>query len=1055
MHNENERVKMRRRNPHKCYSKWILLFPCLFLMLFIGTAAYSQTTQTIKGVITSSSDQMPLPGATVLIKGTNNGATTNFEGEFSINATENDVLVVSYIGYLPKEVQVGAQTSFEISLDEDVEQLEEIVVVGYGEQKKKLVTGATAQVKGDDIANRTTTGVLDGLQGQTAGVTISNTSGQPGSSMKVNIRGVGTIGNSGPLYIVDGVQTGDISYLNSADIESIDVLKDAASAAIYGSQAANGVVLITTKSGSEGKTNISFDSYFGVMEPSRQIEMLNATEYAVIMNEAAINSGKAPYFTQDEINALGDGTDWIDEMIYNRPITQNYVLGINGGSKVSTYSLSLSHTGEEGIVGGPDVSEYNRTSFRINSDHKVFKDIVKVGQHLTFSYIDQNGISVGNQYNNTFRGAFNTSPLLPVYNAAGDFMHTDSSTVYRGGTWFNGESNPYASMVYNNQGENKTQKLLGNIYVEINPIKNLKFTSRFGLDYSVNKTRSYQPAYQLSIYAFRLYDQASQGMSENVAWTWDNFAQYDVTAAEKHNFSVMAGMTSYEYKGSFLNISNANLITSDLDHAYIDNTTNTDFTRLSFGGAPNDESMLLSYFGRVSYNYDEKYLLNATFRADGSSKFAKSNRWGYFPSISAGWVLSNEAMFDGMPDWISLLKLRASWGQVGNQNIAAWQYLAPISVGGANYYFGSEDFDASGNSVGSYPSRLANEDIIWETSEQTDIGLDARFLQGKLNATFDWYRKSTKDWLLEKPIYSTAGADAPFFNGGNVINQGIELGLIWQEERGDFSYNVAVNLTKNSNEVTDVPTEDGIVPGLQNMLYDNAGVFYHRARTGYPIGYFWGWETDGLFQNEGEVSSYTNGDGRVIQPNAKPGDLRYVDQNGDGVINDNDKVNLGDPNPDYTLSINFGFNYKNFDFSVQTYGVAGNQIVQSYRNHANGYSNYTKEILNRWHGEGTSNTIPRVTETNVNYQFSDIFVKDGDFFRINNITLGYDFSNLVQKDFISRLRLYASVRNAFTFTNYDGMDPEVGYGLENGSAGVDLGFYPRARTYLMGVNVNF
>ncbi|UZR99188.1 SusC/RagA family TonB-linked outer membrane protein [Chondrinema litorale] len=1059
MHNENESMKMRRRNPDKHYSKWISLFPAsLFLLLLIGTATYGQTPQTITGVVSSNSDQMPLPGATVLIKGTNTGSTTNFEGEFSIQASESDVLVVSYIGYIPKEIQVGSQTNFEIALDEDIEQLEEIVVVGYGEQKKKLVTGAAVQVKGDDIANRATTGVLDGLQGQTAGVTITNTSGQPGESMKINIRGVGTIGDSGPLYIVDGVQTGDISYLNSADIQSIDVLKDAASAAIYGSQAANGVVLITTKTGSEGKTNISFDAYYGIMEPARQISMLNATEYAVIMNEAAINSGKAPYFTQDEIGALGEGTDWINEMIYDSPVTQNYVLGMNGGSAKSTYSMSLSYTGEEGIVGGPDLSEYNRTSFRINSDHKLYKDIIKVGQHLTFSYIDRNGISVGNQYNNSFRGAFNTSPLLPMYDDEGNFLNNVSGVLYNDGQtwdpWFTGESNPYASMVYNNQGENKTQKLLGNVYLEVNPIKNLKFTTRFGIDYSTNKTRSYSPEYELSIYAFRLYDQASQYMSDNMSWTWDNFAQYDITLGDKHNFSAMAGMTSYEYKGSYLSVTNADLITSDLDHAYIGNTTNQDFTRISFDGAPIDEEMRLSYFGRINYNFDEKYLLNATFRADGSSKFAKNNRWGYFPSLSAGWVISNEEMFDGMPDWISYLKLRASWGQVGSQKIEAWQYLAPISVD-ANYYFGSEDFNASGNAIGSYLSRLANEDIKWETSEQTDIGLDARFLDGKLNATIDWYRKSTKDWLLVAPSYATTGTEPPYFNGGNVINQGVELGLIWQEDKGDFSYNVAVNVTKNSNEVTDVPTEGEIVPGLQNMLYDNAGVFYHKARSGYPIGYFWGWETAGIFQNEDEVNTYTNGEGTVIQPNAKPGDLRYVDQNGDGVINDSDKVNVGDPNPDYTFSVNFGFNYKNFDFSVQTYGVAGNQIVQSYRNHANGYSNYTKEILNRWHGEGTSNTIPRVTETNVNYQFSDIFVKDGDFFRINNITLGYDFSNLIQKEFISRLRLYASVKNAFTFTKYDGMDPEVGYGLENGSSGVDLGFYPRARTYLMGVNVNF
>jgi TonB-linked SusC/RagA family outer membrane protein len=1019
----------------------------------------AQEVKTIQGTVLSSSDQTPLPGASVIIKGTTNGTITDADGKFTIEASNNDIIVVSFIGYLSEEITVGNRNTFEVALNENISELQEVVVIGYGEQKKKLVTGATEQIKGEKFAELSTPSVLEGLQGQAPGVTVTHTSGQPGEPLKINIRGVGTIGNSGPLYVVDGVQTGDISYLNSADIESVDILKDAASAAIYGSQAANGVVLITTKSGKAGKMNISFDGWYGVQQVARKVDMLNSQEYAVIMNEAAINTGKTPYFTMDEINAMGEGSDWFDQMIYDNAKTQNYVLGINGGSEVSTYSMSLSYTGQEGIIGGPDLSEYNRYTFRVNSDHKVWKDIIKIGENLTFSYINRNGISVGNQYNNTLRGAFNTSPLLPVYDDNGDFLNNSAGAgvMYMGREWepwAEGESNPYASMKYNNQGNNRDQKLLGNVYIEISPLKGLKFTSRYGIDYYMAQSRSFRPVYELSLYDFRLFDEASQGMNEGFAYTFENFITYDFNLGD-HDISAMGGMTAYENQGSWVNVTNADLIISDLKHAYIDNTTNQDFTRLSFGGGPYDEAKLLSYYGRLSYNFREKYMLNATFRADGSSRFAEGNRWGYFPSISGGWVITNESFMQSLPDWMDFLKLRASWGQVGNQNIGAWQYLAPISIGDANYYFGSADFDASGNAIGAYPSRLANEEVKWEVSEQTNIGLDANFMNGKVSASIDWYNKITRDWLLVKPGFATAGAEPPFFNGGNVQNTGIELGLTWNDKIGDFNYSVMVNVSKNSNEVTEVPTEDGIVHGLTNMLYDNAGEFYHRARTGYPIGYFWGWKTDGIFQNEEEVQSYTDSEGNLIQPNARPGDLRYVDLNNDGVINDADKDMVGDPNPDYTYSLSFSANYKAFDLSILAYGVAGNQIVQSYRNQVNAYANYTSEILGRWHGEGTSNTIPRVTETNVNYQFSDIFVKDGDFLRINNITLGYNFNTLFNSGAISKLRLYATVQNAFTFTKYNGMDPEIGYGLENGSAGVDVGYYPRPRTYMLGLNFNF
>ncbi len=1030
----------------------------LAFMLLTAMVTNAQEKRTITGNVVSANDNQPIPGTNVMVKGTTSGGITDVNGNYSITVQEGDVIIFSFIGFKNQEIVISNQSIIDVRLIENISEFDEVVVVGYGVQQKKLVTGATVQVSGDDIAKQSTTSALEGLQGQTAGVQITSTSGQPGEGMNVRIRGVGTIGNSGPLYVVDGVQTGDISYLNNADIESIDILKDAASAAIYGSQAANGVVLITTKTGKAGKMNVNFDAYYGVQNPSRQISMLNSKEYAVIMNEAAINSGKSAHFTQNEIEAMGEGTDWIDEMIYPNAVTQNYSFGLNGGNDVSVYSMSMSYTGQEGVMGGPDVSDYNRYVFRVNTEHKLFDDIVKVGQHLTFSYVDKNGISVGNQYNNSLRGAFNTSPFLPMYDDNGDYLNNTAGAgvMYQGQEWvpwFDGESNPYASMVLNNQSRNNNQKLFGDVYLEINPVKGLKFRTRLGVDFYTGEGRSYSPQYQLSIYSQRLFDSASQTMNKGLALTWDNYATYDLTI-DKHSMTAMAGMSAYQNQGSWVSVSNSDLTISDLDHAYIDNTTNTDLTRLSFGGAPFDESMLLSYFGRLSYNYDERYMLNATFRADGSSRFAKGNRWGYFPSVSAGWVLTNEEFATGQ-DWMDFFKLRASWGQVGNQNIAAWQYLAPISIGTSNYYFGSADFDASGNSVGAYPSRLGNPDIVWETSEQINIGFDARFIDARLGVNFDWYDKQTKDWLLEKPGYATDGADAPFFNGGTVKNTGIELALNWNDNIGDFKYFISANIAKNKNEVTDVPTEDGIVHGLTNQLYDNAGEFYRRAETGMPVGYFWGWSTGGVFQNEAEVANHKSTDGTLIQPNAKPGDLIYIDRNDDGVIDDDDKGMIGDPNPDYTYGFNLGFSYKGFDFSVLANGVAGNQIVQSYRNQSNGYANYTKAILGRWHGEGTSNHTPRVTETNVNWQFSDIYVQDGDFLRISNVTLGYDFSNIIQSGLFKQVRLYATGQNVFTFTKYDGMDPEVGYGLEGGSSGVDLGFYPRPRTFLLGVNVKF
>jgi TonB-linked SusC/RagA family outer membrane protein len=1022
----------------------------IFLLLFLSLLVFSESLfaqqRQISGKVTSA-DGLPIPGAVVKVKGKTGGTETSSEGAYTINAQAGDILQVSSVGFVSKEVPVGQSATVNISLAEDKQQLDEVVVVGYGVQQKKLVTGATVQVKGETLQKQSTTNALQGLQGQTPGVQITSTSGQPGENIKVTIRGLGTIGNASPLYVVDGVLTGDITYLNSSDIESIDVLKDAASAAIYGSQAANGVVLVTTRQGKRGqKGQITFDAYAGVQNVAKKLALLDASQYAAMMSEAAVNGGKQPLFTNDEIKAFGKGTNWMDEMFVDNALTQNYALGASGASEASIYSLGLSYTGQEGIVGGEGLSNYQRYSFKINSEHNFYKDIIKIGQHLTYTDINNNGISVGNQYNNTLRGAFSASPFLKMYDENGNFFDNSKST------WNNAEANPYASMVYNSQNKNNTQRILGDIYMVIEPIKNLKFRTSLGMDYSAGDSRSYTPVYSLSVYTYNLVNKASQSMNKGKSLIWDNLLSYKFTLNNDHTFEAMVGSSAYRADGSNIFGTNTNLIADGFDYAWLSNATGKTVAGITIGGGPNDPDRRLSYFGRLNYNYKEKYLLNATFRADGSSRFGPENRWGYFPSVSAGWVVTNENFMQGQKDWLDFLKVRASWGQVGSQNIAAFQYLAPIKLNNTNYIFGPDEGVLT---PGGYQSRISNPAVKWETSEQTNIGFDANFLKGKFALNFDWYNKTTKDWLIDVPILATAGAEPPFINGGNVKNTGIELALTYKNKVGEFNYSVGVNGAYNKNKVENIPTSDEIIHGGENELFNNALEFY-RAQTGFPIGYFWGLKTAGIFQNEAEVQNYRSANGKVIQPAAAPGDVKYVDINGDGMIDNLDRGMIGNPNPNYTFGITLSGDYKGFDFSIVASGVAGNDIVQSYRNPSSQFGNYTTRILDRWHGEGSSNTIPRLTEDNRNWSnFSDLYIQKGDFLRISNITVGYDLGKVFKKSYLKQVRLYAAALNVYTFTKYDGMDPEIGYGTQGFASGIDLGYYPRPRTFMIGANLKF
>ncbi len=1034
------------------------------LLLFTGFVGIHAQGNTVTGVVTAESDGLPLVGVSVVVKGTTSGTFTDLDGGYSISVSKGQILEFSCIGFQTEEITVGGAAVINVSLKDDSVLLDEVVAIGYGVQKKKLVTGATDQVKGDAVAKMNTTSPLQALQGMSAGVNISSTSGQPGSDMKVTIRGLGTVGSSQPLYIIDGVG-GDISALNPADIESIDVLKDAASAAIYGAQAANGVVLVTTKSGKAGKAQVSFDGYFGVQNVGRTTPMLNSEQYMMIMDEQALNSGNSAYdwgSYKSIWNADGSliDTDWVAQMFKNNATIQSYSLSVTGGSEFSTYAISLAYMDQEGIVGGSDVSNYERYNFRINSDHQVIKNLLKVGEQVSFVYNKDRGISVGNQYNNTLRGAFATSPLSPVYsdNGYNGSPYNDTSDS----DWYNADGNPYGSMMTGSNNVTKTATFSGNVYAELTPLKGLKFRTLFGAVYSSNDYRYYKPLYEFSIYDQNLVNTSvTQSHNQGLTMTWTNTVSYDWDVKD-HSFSVMAGMEMSRYSGTYLSASGGVLKDGfdDWEHAYVDNSSATTPEQgLGSSGSPNDETRTVSYFARIGWNWKERYVINATFRADGSSKFARGHRYGFFPSVSAGWNITNEEFMQNAKDWLSFLRLRLSWGQVGNQNIDNYQYEAPVTSTTTNYIFGT-GLGSANNIWGAYPSRLANENVKWETSEQWDAGVDARFFGGRLVFTGDFYQKNTKDWLVQAPILATAGADAPYINGGNVKNTGVELVLSWSSKIGhDFNYSVGVNGAYNHNVVGEIPTEDGIIHGSTNQLYDNTEEFY-RAENGHAIGYFWGYKTAGIFQNQQEINDWIAAGNGVLQSDVQPGDVKYYDVNHDGVIDDNDKVDLGNGMPDFTYGFNISFDIKGFDFSLNAYGAVGNKIVQSYRNHANKQANYTTEILGRWTGEGTSNRIPRVTETNVNWQFSDLYVHNGDYLRISNITVGYDFSRLWKYRACSQCRLYVQVQNPFTFTKYNGMDPEIGYGTESSGSnswvtGIDLGYYPRPHTVVVGLNLKF
>ncbi len=1046
------------------------------LFLLSGLAALSLNAQnlTVKGKVSDGSNGDPVPFATIVVKGMSTWTTTDAEGLYTIQAPANATLSVDCLGYITVEVDVSGKTSLDIQLNPDLDQLSESVVIGYGVQQKKLLTGATLQVKGDDLSKLNTTSALGALQSQSPGVSITQNSGQPGRGYKVNIRGIGTIGDSEPLYVIDGVAGGDINALNPNDIESIDILKDAASAAIYGARAANGVVLVTTKQGKEGRVVVSYDGYYGGQYIAKMPDMVNAQEYIQLYNLARKNSGleevdfstKLPVNLYNSVkNGTWKGTNWVEEMYNKGAMTQNHSLNVAGGSADHKFSMGLSYTGQDGILGynkiEPMNAQYRRYTFRINTDNVVIKrnglELLKVGETLNFSYGQNSGIAEGDIYDSSLHDAIGANPLLPVYDtdANGNIVgfYDEDVRDREGWTFFNDAKHPIG-VDYYNRGRNrqKTYSLHASVYAELQPIKNLKFKSQFGYRLSGSSNRSYKMIYHLNTSQYNDNDVVSQSMKLGHRITWENTASYHFDINGTHVFDAVLGQ-SIEKWGMGESISGSawnSIFPNDFDRAYLSNTKPTILSQISASGSPSSAGALASFFGRVNYSLKDTYLFSATVRADGSSNFARGHRWGIFPSFSAGWIISNEPWMENAQNWLSFLKLRASWGQNGNASISNFQYLSTIKLSSsAGYYFGNK----ASMSTGAIPGTLANPDVSWETSEQTNVGFDARFFNSSLGVTFDAYIKNTKNWLVDAPIAAVYGFSAPYVNGGDVRNSGLELSIDYGKHTGEFTYGVKLNGAYNKNIVTRIANSEGIIHGEDDVLSQGTSEMY-RAQVGYPIGYFYGYKTAGVFQNQAQIDKTA-----AKYEDAKPGDLIWVDVNGDGEITDDDRTMIGDPHPDFTAGLNFWMAWKGFDFSITGYGAFGQQIARSYRSFFDRPTDsYTRDLLNCWSGEGTSNRLPLWTTcSDRNWSnISDIYIENGDYFKISNVTLGYDFSRLIKGSWISKARLYVSAQNLFTITKYSGMDPEIGYGFdEDWVSGIDLGYYPSARTFLVGVNIQF
>jgi len=1071
-------------------------------IIVLGLSCASAFAQQVKGTVVDAQGQ-PVIGAAVLVEGTTAGAVTDLDGNFTLAAASDATLSVSSIGYLTQSVAVNGQAVLRIVLEEDTMTLDDVVVVGYGVQKKSVVTAAISSVTSEKLKNQSNTRVDAVLQGMTSGVIVTQSSGAPDASSQVRVRGVGSINASSPLYIVDGLAiNGGIDYLNPSDIERIEVLKDAASGAVYGARAANGVILVTTKKGKSGKAKVSYDFSYGIQNPWRKPSVLNATEYAIMMNEGYINNGEAPLY--DDPYSLGEGTDWVSAVFNRNAPVMKHDINVSGGSDKVNYSVSAGYLSKEGTIGGNyGRSNYDRFTVRENIGFVLFDNSVdrdwlnkmEGSSSISYAHINSTGISTNTEYGSPLGSAMGMSPLLPVLATAE--MEEEYKALYpvgynylvrnadgvaysiADGAIYNEMKNPLADLSLPGTKYN-TDKIVANGALEVTIWKNLKFKTSVGIDMAFWGNHGHSTQYFLNsknynydtVTESETYDKdgnmttnsktnyatgASQEMNRSLRWQVENVLTYNETFG-KHSVSALLGQSAIRSSSSNVGASAKGLMYPYDDWKISVNNTlgqQKDGDRTGWGSWNSIVYSLASYFTRLSYNYDERYMAEVTVRMDGSSHFGPNNKWGYFPSFSAGWNFKNESFLQNVT-WLSMGKLRASWGINGNDDIGNFRYDVYMSSNN-NYVFGSGANGTETVNVGTKPNGLSNPDAKWEQSRQADLGIDLGFFSNRLTATIDYYNKKTTDMLLDMPVPSYSGDSAPIGNLGDMVNQGVEIELGWRDQRGDFGYSVSLNATYNKNKLTYLGDDATSLYGSSHKIGQLT-----RGLVGLPFPYFYGYVADGIFQNTAEIAAHVNKDGELLQPKAVPGDVRYVDYNNDGVLNDGDRTYIGKGIPDWTFGLNIGFNWKGLDFNMLLQGQAGNcQTFNVSRRTDLYYINLPKTILNRWTGEGSTNSAPRFTfdgGQNENYRVSAMWLEDASFLRARNVQLGYTLpQNLTKKIAIERLRFYLQAENLFTLTKYTGADPEVtggnsGYGTE---VGIDRGVYPQSRTFSMGINLNF
>ncbi|MFZ0490142.1 MAG: TonB-dependent receptor [Salegentibacter sp.] len=1007
------------------------------LLIFLCMASLSIHAQNfaVSGTVKEAGTGMPLPGVNIVQQNTTNGVVTDFDGNFSIDdISSGDVLVFSYVGYVTQEIQITDQRTIDVTMKPDAQALDEIVVIGYGAQKKKDITGAVSNIGEETIGKIEPVNAAQALQGTTSGVNVTPQSGSPGADANIRIRGVSTNGENRPLIILDGFQyEGGLNSINPSDIETITVLKDA-QAAIYGTVAANGVILVTTKAGKRNqKARINYEGYTGFQETTRKLPVLNATEYALLLNESYANAGLEIPFKN--VSDLGKGTDWQNEIFQETPVI-SHNLSISGGAEEINYSISGSHLYQEGIVGA-DKANFRRNTAKLALNADVL-DNLKVQTKLFYGYTQSSGI------NNFSLGSvlFNAANIAPTIDPTQDNL---DGTINLG----NEVVNPL-TQVENTFNDHKTNRLSGTFQATLDYAENLDLQGRIGFNTSNTRNRDFSPIYYYGTSKIYNRDESmvTLGKINDNDYTFDLFNTYQNTFADAHDVTFTVGMTAYRQFGEGLFGSRTGVQSNSWEFADFNTATGTGENQTNSSYAY--DIRRLSYFGRLQYSYKEKYLLSAMLRRDSSTRFGPNNRVGYFPSVTAGYILSEEPFWSD-DAFVNFLKIRGSYGVLGNDRIGDYLYLSLLN-GEATYVLGQDQSLVNGYAIGTLP----NPDVQWEEAKKFDVGLDAQFLNNKFDFTADYFINNRDNLLIPNipvsGIYGTGapGASGPTINAGSVRNSGFEFALGYEESiNDDFNISANYNISTLKNEVTKVTG----APYIEGGAFGVGQLAPARMEEGKPIGYFYGLKTDGIFQNMEEVNAHPSQ--QALGAEAQPGDIKYVDVNGDGVIDEQDRTDLGNPIPDVTMGFNLNITFKDFDFAVYTFASLGNEIVRNYER-AQPNVNRMSYRLDRWTGEGTSNYVPRVTAASTaNNVFSDFFVEDGSFARIQTVSLGYTVPNDVsQKIAVEKFRVYAKVDNVYTFTNYSGYDPTASTGAPIGG-GIDYGFYPLPRTYMLGVNLQF